>query len=406
MTQALSLAEELSLEETLVSGTNVTIHQLLTDEELALANQQVVYKNDVHTFQHMGLLREVALTSKNKIAKLKHGMAMAGRGDAFVLQLGLCAETMDGKTSAMVKEYAENLGMLVNGLADTLEQAIGKPIIRVVRGAGQFAKPRSVAKEKDGEWTFRGEVTNGMNDRTPNAARLVKAYHFSHLVRENLPENVHASHEALSLAYEVGLDQGDYLGSAPFVWIGNRTNHPDKLHVQFLKNKQNIIGIKVDGDMQPEMLDQLINELNPDMEEGKIALIYRIGVKNDVKAKARPLLSVARKYGAAVLNMCDPAHANVETDEASGKKTRRMSNMIKETLLFAEVCNEEEVPLAGVNVEMSAEDVTECLEEGVTDLTINYQTTVDPCMNAHQGNAYVQKALIPSLQRVQKPVMA
>lgn len=392
MTQAMTKIQtmELSLEETRIPGNDdITFHRMLTDEALADHNQQVVYDDSVHTFQNIALLREARpLTSPPEIQNLTGEMAEVAKGNAFIIQAGLCAETMDDKTTpAIMKQYAENMAMMVNELADALEHETGMPVVRVIRGAGQFAKPRSVAKE-NGDWTFRGEVTNSQMDRKPNPARLIKAYQFSKEMLHHMPQqdgkHIYASHEALSLAYETGLHQGEYAGSAPMLWIGNRTNEPDGMHVKFAASVSNVIAVKIDGNMSPEKLNALIETLNPDRIPGKLALIFRIGAK-DIDTKLSPLLDIVAAHGSSVVAMCDPMHGNTETDPVTGKKTRHISNIRKEAVSFTTQCLAKGIHPGGFNLEVSPNEVTECMGLNVSDLTVRYESEVDPCMNTHQA---------------------
>ena len=111
--------------------------------------------------------------------RLKSLLAEVSEGRAFLLQGGDCAESF--------KEFhADNIRdtfRLILQMAVVLTFAGGKPVVKVGRMAGQFAKPRSAPNETQGDVTlpsYRGDIINGMDftpqARTPDPQRLVQAY--------------------------------------------------------------------------------------------------------------------------------------------------------------------------------------------------------------------------------------
>ncbi|HEX5209173.1 MAG TPA: 3-deoxy-7-phosphoheptulonate synthase class II [Steroidobacteraceae bacterium] len=114
-----------------------------------------------------------------EVDALRERLAEAQRGQAFLLQGGDCAETFaDCQSDAIVKKLKILLQMslvLVHGLK--------KPIIRVGRMAGQYAKPRSVDTEtRDGVTlpSFRGDLVNRPEftaaARAPDPDLLLRGY--------------------------------------------------------------------------------------------------------------------------------------------------------------------------------------------------------------------------------------
>ena len=110
---------------------------------------------------------------------LKEKLAKAGRGEAFLLQGGDCAESFADFNSANIK----NLFKLMLQMNMVLMYATGKPIVKVGRIAGQFAKPRSSDLETiDGVSlpSYRGDIINGIEfteeARVPNPHNMIKAY--------------------------------------------------------------------------------------------------------------------------------------------------------------------------------------------------------------------------------------
>jgi 3-deoxy-7-phosphoheptulonate synthase len=110
---------------------------------------------------------------------LKENLAKVGRGEAFLLQGGDCAESFNDFNSATIK----NLFKLMLQMNMVLMYSTGKPIIKVGRVAGQFAKPRSSDFEEiDGVKlpSYRGDIINSIEftkeARVPNPYNMIQAY--------------------------------------------------------------------------------------------------------------------------------------------------------------------------------------------------------------------------------------
>jgi 3-deoxy-7-phosphoheptulonate synthase len=110
---------------------------------------------------------------------LKESLAKVGRGEAFLLQGGDCAESFNDFNSATIK----NLFKLMLQMNMVLMYATGKPIIKVGRVAGQFAKPRSSDYEEINGVklpSYRGDIINGIEfteeARVPNPKNMIQAY--------------------------------------------------------------------------------------------------------------------------------------------------------------------------------------------------------------------------------------
>jgi 3-deoxy-7-phosphoheptulonate synthase len=203
----------------------------------------------------------------------------------------------------------------------------------------------------------------------------------------------YTSHEALLLPYEEALTRVDsttghwYGCSAHFLWIGDRTRQPDGAHVEFLRGVKNPIGIKI-GPTTPESdLLRMLEILNPANEPGRITLISRMGA-DKVLAKLPPLLRAVQRQGASVVWLCDPMHGNTVTT-ATKVKTRNFDAILSEVQRFFDAHAAEGSIAAGVHVEMTGQNVTECtggahrLTEA--DLGTRYETFCDPRLNAEQA---------------------
>ncbi len=203
----------------------------------------------------------------------------------------------------------------------------------------------------------------------------------------------YTSHEALLLPYEQALTRvdstsgGHYACSAHFLWIGDRTRQLDGAHVEFLRGVKNPIGMKVGPAMDPDDLLRLIERLDPENEPGRLTLIARMGV-DKVAEKLPPLLRAAKRAGRRVLWLCDPMHGNT-ISTANKIKTRRFDAILGELLAFFDIHAAEGTVPGGAHVEMTGQDVTECVggARGLSeaDLGNRYETFCDPRLNAEQS---------------------
>ena len=203
----------------------------------------------------------------------------------------------------------------------------------------------------------------------------------------------YTSHEALLLGYEEALTRRDSLTgdwydcSAHMLWIGERTREVDGAHVEFLSGVGNPIGCKIGPTATPDEVVELCQRLNPERIPGRLTLISRMGADN-VEARLRPILRAVSEAGHPVVWACDPMHGNTFT-APSGRKTRHFDAVIAEiTGYFAAHAAERTWP-GGVHVELTGDDVTECLggAEEILDehLAQRYETTCDPRLNARQS---------------------
>jgi 3-deoxy-7-phosphoheptulonate synthase len=203
----------------------------------------------------------------------------------------------------------------------------------------------------------------------------------------------YTSHEALLLPYEeaqtrqVPRQWGWFNLSTHLPWIGMRTAALEGAHIEYFRGIRNPLGLKVGPSLAPDQLLRLIEALNPDDEAGRLTLIHRMGA-NQVAAKLPALLDAVRREGRRVLWVCDPMHGNTEST-ANGYKTRRFGNIRSELEQSFELHAAAGTRLGGVHLELTGEDVTECLggarELTETDLERAYRSTVDPRLNYEQA---------------------
>jgi len=387
---------------------------------------------------------------------LKEQLAQAGRGEAFIVQGGDCAESF----SAFHADTIKNLFKLLLQMSVVMTYSSGKPVVKIGRVAGQFAKPRSSDFEEiDGVKlpSYRGDIINGIEfdeeARIPDPKRMLRAYNQSaatmnllrafsrggladlnevhrwnldfikdHTIGKKYEElgfqidkamtflsaagitssntlqlkqtTVFTSHEALLLNYEEALTRTDsitdewYNCSAHMLWIGDRTRELTGAHIEYFRGIKNPIGCKVGPSMQPDELISLIEALNPENEEGRLNLIVRMGA-NNISSLYPPLLRAVKEAGKHVVWTIDPMHGNVEKS-SSGFKTRDFDNILSEVKQFIDIHEAEGTVAAGIHLEMTGENVTECTGSASSPITADtlgdrYHTQCDPRLNANQA---------------------
>jgi 3-deoxy-7-phosphoheptulonate synthase len=200
-------------------------------------------------------------------------------------------------------------------------------------------------------------------------------------------------HEALILPYEECLTRQDSLTgdwydcSAHMVWVGDRTRQIDGAHVEFVSGVRNPIGCKIGPSATPADTVALCERLNPDRLPGRLTLITRFGHQK-IEEHLPPILRAVEAAGHPVVWACDPMHGNTFTSEG-GRKTRRFDDILSELRSFFAVHRAEGTWPGGVHVELTGDDVTECLggsEEIVEgDLGVRYTSICDPRLNARQS---------------------
>ena len=413
------------------------------------------YPDPAHLQRVEASLRNLPpLVFAGEARRLTNLLGKVAGGEAFLLQGGDCAESF--------KEFhADNIRdtfRLLLQMAVVLTFAGGKPVVKVGRIAGQFAKPRSDETEtQDGVTlpSYRGDSINGSEftaeERTPNPDRLIQAYGQSaatlNLIRafasggyadlynlhkwtlgfvdaspqgaryreltdkiseslsfmaaigltpEKQPElhqvEVFTSHEALLLGYEEAMTRVDsttgdwYDTSAHLVWIGERTRQLDGAHVEFMRGIKNPVGLKVGPTVEPDDLLRLCDALNPQNAAGRLTLYGRFGA-DKIEARLPRLMAATRREGKAVVWAIDPMHGN--TLKAGSYKTRPFDRILAEVKGFIAVARAEGVHPGGVHLEMTGQNVTECLGGAralsEAELSDRYHTHCDPRLNAEQA---------------------
>lgn len=240
----------------------------------------------------------------------------------------------------------------------------------------------------------QAERYRALADRISEALKFMEACGITAKeVRAVREVDFYTSHEALLLGFEQAMTRVDsttgrwYDTSAHMIWIGDRTRQLDGAHVEFCRGVENPIGVKCGPSLAPDELIELLDALNPSNTPGRIVLIARFGA-NDVGKGLPPLIRKVQAEGRKVVWSSDPMHGNTIKAE-SGLKTRRLDAIRSEIDSFFDICRAENAYPGGVHLEMTGQNVTECLggiqDISESDLASRYHTHCDPRLNATQA---------------------
>ncbi|WP_077489544.1 class II 3-deoxy-7-phosphoheptulonate synthase [Sinomonas mesophila] len=391
------------------------------------------------------------LVFAGEVDLLRDRLAAAAQGKAFLLQGGDCAETFEAATadriSARVRTILQMAVVLTYG-AQLPVIKMGRMAGQFAKPRSSNEETRDGVTLP----AYRGDIVNGYDftpeSRAHDARRMLRAYHTSastlnliraftqggfadlrlvHMWNKGFTENpAHAryeslareidraikfmdscgadfdalkrveffsSHEALLLDYERALTRIDsrtglpYDTSSHFLWIGERTREIDHAHVDFLSRVRNPIGVKLGPSTTGDDALRLIDRLDPEREPGRLTFISRMGAKN-IREKLPPVIEKVTASGAQVLWVTDPMHGNTVTSQ-NGYKTRRFDDVVDEVRGFFEVHDALGTVPGGLHMEMTGDDVAECLggsdpidEAAFAD---RYESVCDPRLNHMQS---------------------
>lgn len=331
------------------------------------------------------------LVTAEECARLREACAEAVRSEAFILQAGDCAESLDAEPAAAAAA--------MGGMIARLGRGATQPVVAIGRIGGQFAKPRTALEETRGGRAlpvYRGDAVNGAafseGARANDPGRMVGAYRHSAATIAHLRVTgglLFASHEALLLPYEEALCFRDeagrwWAGSGHMLWIGERTRDPEGAHVAFAAGVNNALGVKCGPAIMPEELVRLSDRLDPWREAGRLVLIARMGAER-IGEVLPPLLREARREGLAAGWMLDPMHGN--TRRVGGRKQRRVADMVAEAEKFAAICASEGVVPVGIHLEVTAGEA-ECVGEDGVDPLADFPC--DPRLSEAQARLVVE----------------
>jgi 3-deoxy-7-phosphoheptulonate synthase len=206
---------------------------------------------------------------------------------------------------------------------------------------------------------------------------------------------IFASHEALLLDYERAMLRLDTTGdvaklydlSAHFLWIGERTRQLDGAHIAFAELLANPIGVKIGPSTSPAQAVEYVERLDPDNVPGRLTMISRMG-NNKVREVLPAIIEEVTASGHKVIWQCDPMHGNTH-ESSTGYKTRHFDRIVDEVQGFFEVHRRLGTHPGGIHIELTGEDVTECLggaqDISEADLHGRYETACDPRLNTQQS---------------------
>jgi len=391
------------------------------------------------------------LVFAGEVDQLTDRLARVASGKAFLLQGGDCAETFDSATAdkirnrvktilqmAVVLTYGASMpivkmgrmagqfakprssdtetrdgvtlpayrGDIVNGYEFTAESREADPN-RIMRGyhtaastlnliraftQGGFADLREVHS-----WN-KGFAENPANKRYETLAKDIdRAIKFMAAAGADFDSlkrvEFYASHEGLLMDYERPMTRIDsrtgnpYNTSAHFVWIGERTRDLDGAHIDFFSRISNPIGVKLGPSTTPDMVRQLIDILDPNRVPGRLTFITRMGA-GVIRDALPPLLDAVKGTDALPVWVSDPMHGNGITTP-NGYKTRRFDDVVDEVKGFFEAHRSVGTFPGGIHVELTGDDVTECLggSEMIDESTLasRYESLCDPRLNHTQS---------------------
>ncbi len=423
------------------------------DEALARpAQQQPRWENPDQVLAVRAMLEAVPpVTVPAEIDRLQTKLAAVANGQAFLLQGGDCAETFVDNTEPHIKaniqtllqmavvltygasmpvvkvariagQYAkprsselDSLGLpsyrgdIINSLSTRPQDRLHDPS-RMIRAYANSSAAMNLVRALTGagmgdlatvhEWNQDFVLNSRAGERYERVAgEIDRAMRFmaacgvdSHSLHE---VEIFASHEALLLDYErsmlrlVNTNDGPRLYdlSSHFLWVGERTRQLDGAHIAFAELLANPIGLKIGPGTSPEQAVEYVQRLDPRNEPGRLTLISRMG-NGKVREVLPAIVEKVEASGHKVIWQCDPMHGN--THEAStGYKTRHFDRIVDEVQGFFEVHGDLGTHPGGIHVELTGEDVTECLggaqEIADEDLADRYETACDPRLNTQQS---------------------
>ncbi|MFT7005178.1 MAG: 3-deoxy-7-phosphoheptulonate synthase [Sulfurimonas sp.] len=313
-------------------------------------------------------------------------------------------ETLDGVTLSSYR------GDIINGVDFTSEDRVPDPK-RMIKAYNQSAATQNLLRafatggmadlHKVHKWNLAfanktevSEKYEQLAQEIENSLNFMQACGITSKTHRALREtDFYTSHEALLLQYEEAFTRRDSLSgdwydtSAHMLWIGDRTRQLDGAHVEYLSGVKNPIGVKAGPTMDPEDLIRLCQKLNPENEAGRLNVIVRMGA--DKVGDGMPkLIRAIEKEGMKVLWSCDPMHGNT-IKSSTCYKTRPVDSILTEMKQFFQVHKAEGTIGGGVHLEMTGQNVTECIGGSFTvteeDLSSRYHTHCDPRLNADQS---------------------
>ena len=391
------------------------------------------------------------LVFAGEVDQLTDRLARVASGKAFLLQGGDCAETFDSATADKIRNRVKTILQMAVVLTYGASMPIVK-MGRMAGQFAKPRSSDTETRDGVTLPAYRGDIVNGY-DFTPESReadpnRIMRGYHTAastlNLIRaftqggfadlrevhswnkgfaenpankryETLAKDIdraikfmaaagadfdslkrvefYASHEGLLMDYERPMTRIDsrtgnpYNTSAHFVWVGERTRELSGAHIDFFSRISNPIGVKLGPSTTPDMVRQLIDVLDPKRIPGRLTFITRMGA-GVIRDALPPLLEAVKGTDALPVWVTDPMHGNGITTP-NGYKTRRFDDVVNEVTGFFEAHRAVGTFPGGIHVELTGDDVTECLggSEMIDEATLasRYESLCDPRLNHTQS---------------------
>ena len=416
------------------------------------AAQQPTWPDQAHLVRVRAELAKLPpLVFAGEVDILRDRLASAAQGKAFLLQGGDCAETFTDATADRIRNRVKTLLQMAVVLTYGASLPVIK-MGRMAGQFAKPRSSNDETREDVTLPAYRGDAVNGydftLESRTANPERLLKAYNTSastlNLIRaftqggfadlrsvhewnrgftdnpanaryESLAKEIdraikfmaacgadfdalrttefYVTHEALLFDYDRPMTSIDsrtgtpYDTSGHFIWIGERTRQLDGAHVDFMSRVRNPIGVKLGPTTSTSDVLDLIDKLDPNREPGRLTFISRMGASK-IREELPKLVEAVRDSGANPLWITDPMHGNGMTTK-NGYKSRRFDDVMDEVRGFFEVHRALGTVPGGIHVELTGDDVAECLggSEHIDEATLEerYESLCDPRLNHSQS---------------------
>ncbi len=391
------------------------------------------------------------LVFAGEVDNLREKLARAASGRAFLLQGGDCAETFAGATAEQIRNRIKTVLQMAVVLTYGASMPIVK-MGRMAGQFAKPRSSDSETRGDVTLPAYRGDIVNGFDftegSRRADPQRLLKGYHTAastiNLIRaftqggfadlrevhswnkgfaqnpanqqyERLANEIdraikyieaagadfdelrrvefYTGHEGLLMDYERPMTRIDSRTGTPdntsahFLWVGERTRDLDGAHIDYFSRIRNPIGVKLGPATSADTALELIDKLDPNREPGRLTFITRMGAGR-IRDALPPLLEAVRDSGATPLWVSDPMHGNGITTP-TGYKTRRFDDVVDEVRGFFEAHRAVGTFPGGIHVELTGDDVTECLggseEIDEAALATRYESLCDPRLNHMQS---------------------
>ncbi|MEJ5920566.1 class II 3-deoxy-7-phosphoheptulonate synthase [Corynebacterium sp. H78] len=416
------------------------------------ALQQPSWDKD-HAYRVRRILESVPpIVVAPEIRKLQQEMADVANGRAFLLQGGDCAETFESNTEPHIRANVKTLlqmavvltygastpvvkmariagqyakprskdidgdgllsyrGDMVNGVEPTEEARVHDPA-RMVRAYANASAAMNLVRALTNsgtadlhrlhEWNREFVTNSPAGARYEDLAREID-HALSFMAACGVSDTnlqtaqIYSSHEALVVDYERALlrlaedEDGSeklYSLSAHQLWIGERTRGLDDFHIALAALIGNPVGVKIGPTTTPEEAVAYVEKLDPLNQPGRLTLTSRMG-NDKVRSTLPAIVEAVEATGHKVIWQCDPMHGNTYS-ASNGYKTRHFDRIVDEVQGFFEVHRQIGSHPGGLHIELTGEDVTECLggAQDILDVDLpgRYASACDPRLNTQQS---------------------